>query len=80
MKRLLLLIIVFWGGIVQVVAENTLFYDSKQLTCDLILPFARIKMGLFGSGRIMALINSMAYNLRIIIIIQKIALRYPITL
>ena len=27
MKRLLLLMIVFFGGIVQVVAENTLFYD-----------------------------------------------------
>ena len=77
MKRLLLLMIVFFGGIVQVVAENTLFYDSKQLTCDLI---ARIKMGLSGSGQIMALINSMAYNLLIIIIIPRIAPRYPITL
>ena len=75
MKRLLLLMIVFFGGIVQVVAENTLFYDSKQL-----LPFARIKMGLSGSGQIMALINSMAYNLLIIIIIPRIAPRYPITL
>ena len=81
MKRLLLLMIVFFGGIVQVVAENTLFYDSKQLTCDLITSICGvIKMGLSGSGQIMALINSTAYNLLIIIIIPRIAPRYPITL
>ena len=31
MKRLLLLMIVFFGGIVQVVAENTLFYDFQTI-------------------------------------------------
>ena len=46
MKRLLLLMIVFLGGIVQVVAENTLFYDSKQLTCDLITSICQDKDGL----------------------------------
>ena len=35
MKRLFLLIMMFWVGIVRMVADNTLFYDSKQLTCDL---------------------------------------------
>lgn len=50
MKRLLLLIIVFWGGIVQVVAENTLFYDSKQLTCDLITSICQDKDGFIWIG------------------------------
>ncbi|WP_195472213.1 two-component regulator propeller domain-containing protein [Bacteroides xylanisolvens] len=50
MKRLLLLMIVFWGGIVQVVAENTLFYDSKQLTCDLITSICQDKDGFIWIG------------------------------
>ena len=50
MKRLLLLMIVFLGGIVQVVAENTLFYDSKQLTCDLITSICQDKDGFIWIG------------------------------
>ena len=50
MKRLLLLMIVFFGGIVQVVAENTLFYDSKQLTCDLITSICQDKDGFIWIG------------------------------
>lgn len=50
MKRLLLLMIVFWGGVVQVVAENTLFYDSKQLTCDLITSICQDKDGFIWIG------------------------------
>ena len=50
MKRLLLLMIVFFGGIVQVVAENTLFYDSKQLTCDLITSICQDKDGIIWIG------------------------------
>lgn len=50
MKRLLLLMIVFFWGIVQVVAENTLFYDSKQLTCDLITSICQDKDGFIWIG------------------------------
>ena len=50
MKRLLLLMIVFLGGIVQVDAENTLFYDSKQLTCDLITSICQDKDGFIWIG------------------------------
>lgn len=39
-----------FGGIVQVVAENTLFYDSKQLTCDLITSICQDKDGFIWIG------------------------------
>lgn len=50
MKRLLLLITVFWVGIVQTLAENTLFYDSRQLTCDLITSICQDKDGFIWIG------------------------------
>lgn len=50
MKRLLLLIVVFWVGIVQAIAENALFYDSKQLTCDLINSICQDKDGFIWIG------------------------------
>ncbi|WP_288359618.1 two-component regulator propeller domain-containing protein [uncultured Bacteroides sp.] len=50
MKRLLLMIIVFWGVLVQMSAENTLFYDSKQLTCDLITSICQDKDGFIWIG------------------------------
>lgn len=50
MKRLLLMIIVFLGGIMQMVAENTLFYDSRQLTCDLITSICQDKDGFIWIG------------------------------
>ena len=61
MKRLLLMIIVVWGVLVQMIAENTLFYDSRQLTCDLITSICQDK-------------DLMAYSLLIIIMIRKTAL------
>lgn len=50
MKRLLLLMILLRVGIVQAVAENTLFYDSKQLTCDLITSICQDKDGFIWVG------------------------------
>lgn len=50
MKRLLLLITMFWVGILQMVADNTLFYDSKQLTCDLITSICQDKDGFMWIG------------------------------
>lgn len=50
MKRLLLMIIVFWGVLVQMIAENTLFYDSRQLTCDLITSICQDKDGFIWIG------------------------------
>ncbi|WP_294558200.1 two-component regulator propeller domain-containing protein [uncultured Bacteroides sp.] len=50
MKRLLLLMTVFWVGIVQLVAENALFYDSKQLTCDLITSICQDEDGFIWIG------------------------------
>ena len=50
MKRLLLLMIVFWSGIVRMAAENTLFYDSRQLTCDLITSICQDKDGFIWIG------------------------------
>lgn len=50
MKRLLLLMILFRVGIVQTVAENALFYDSKQLTCDLITSICQDKDGFIWIG------------------------------
>lgn len=50
MKRLFLLIMMFWVGIVRMVADNTLFYDSKQLTCDLITSICQDKDGFMWIG------------------------------
>lgn len=50
MKRLLLMIAVFFGGCVEMVAENTLFYDSRQLTCDLITTICQDKDGFIWIG------------------------------
>jgi ligand-binding sensor domain-containing protein/DNA-binding response OmpR family regulator/nitrogen-specific signal transduction histidine kinase len=50
MKILLLMIIVFFGGLVQMAAENTLFYDSRQLTCDLITSICQDKDGFIWIG------------------------------
>lgn len=50
MKRLLLMIIVFLVGLVQMAAENALFYDSRQLTCDLITSICQDKDGFIWIG------------------------------
>ena len=36
MKRLLSLMLICLAGFARLTAENILFYDSKQLTCDLV--------------------------------------------
>ena len=73
MKRLLLLMIVFWSGIVRMAAENTLFYDSRQLTCDLITSICQDKDGFIWIGTDYGLNKFNAYNSLIIIIIRRTA-------
>lgn len=50
MKRLLSLMVICLVGFTQVVAENILFYDSKQLTCDLVTSICQDKDGFIWIG------------------------------
>lgn len=50
MKRLLLLIIVCLIAITTMKSENILFYDSKQLTCDLITSICQDQDGFIWIG------------------------------
>ena len=50
MKRLFLVIIVCFVGFMRVKSENIQFYDSKQLTCDLITSICQDKDGFIWIG------------------------------
>lgn len=50
MKRLLSLILICLVGFTRLTAENILFYDSKQLTCDLITSICQDKDGFIWIG------------------------------
>ena len=50
MKRLLSLMLICLAGFARLTAENILFYDSKQLTCDLVTSICQDKDGFIWIG------------------------------